>query len=246
MVDSLCLKAWKHYYVQHVTQRTWILAATICHLLRLDVWLLGMRKFSMIQFLTDCFQSIRQRVAHHLQSVKVAIANNKLWTVKNWYNSGQPPARRMVITSSPRGSQIGRSRLTHRFLMSTGNMPYCQDCTAGASWRATCVSREPWPGETRFFPDTINLSNNGKMTAMLAEPQSGMFGINRRKSFIHSCNIIFEIWREFLENVLLFGVYIIGSNILPVRDDANLKQFYFYKTWYRIYMLHWNIIHDIA
>ena len=23
----------------------------------------------------------------------------------------------------------------------------------------------------------------------------------------------------------------------------NLKQFYFHKTWYRIYMLHWNIIH---
>ena len=23
----------------------------------------------------------------------------------------------------------------------------------------------------------------------------------------------------------------------------NLKQFYFHKTWYRIYMLHWNLIH---
>ena len=78
--------------------------------------------------------------------------------------------------------------------MERGHLPYCEDRIVPLSVQhvlAECPSLEE--ERRRFFPNTLHLSVEERMSIILAEPRSGTFDINKLILFLQSCNVIHKI-----------------------------------------------------
>ena len=132
----------------------------------------------------DYFPLIRQAVASHWQLVWSAIYSNKLRSIKNCtkpWSSSQKNRQYEVLAPL----RIGHTNLPRGFLVERGscltvNIVLCLLVYNMCWWSAPALRRRGGG----FFPNTLDLSVEERMSIILAQPRSRTFDIKKLILFL--------------------------------------------------------------